>query len=125
MRHLLTTILIIGIFYSAALAAGYKDITSKEANSMMGKGTPVFLLDVRTPEEYRKAHLKGATLIPISQLEQRISEVPRDRKIVIYCTVGSRSVAASRLLDAKGYREIYNMSDGIMGWHRSGFPLAP
>jgi rhodanese-related sulfurtransferase len=42
---------------------------------------------------------------------------------LVYCAVGSRSGAAAGILAGKGYREVYNMKDGIMGWHRSGYPL--
>ena len=89
----------------------------------MGKGSSVFLLDVRTAEEYQKAHLEGAVLIPLSQLEHRLNEIPKNRRILVYCTIGSRSGAAARFLKGKGYREVYNITDGIMGWYRNGYPI--
>lgn len=107
----------------SALAATARNISSGEARNVLAKRKNIFLLDVRTPEEYRQAHLKGATLIPLSDLQLRYYEVPRNRPIVVYCAIGTRSSAAAALLAQKGYREVYNMADGIVGWYRSGYPL--
>src|SRR6266568_9265037 len=102
-----------------ALAAA-RDITSGEAKVYLAKERNIFLLDVRTPEEYRQAHLKGAVLIPISEIERRFKEIPRDRPVLVYCAVGSRSRQAAGFLESKGFRQVYNMADGIVGWYRSG-----
>jgi phage shock protein E len=106
----------------AALAA-VRNITSGEAKEMLAKRAKVYLLDVRTPDEYRQAHLKGAVLIPTSDLQLKYYEVPRDRPVIVYCAVGSRSAAAANFLASKGYKDVYNMADGIVGWYRSGFAL--
>jgi len=124
MRKILLTATLITILATTAFAAAYKDITSTQARSLMGKGSSVFLLDVRTPEEYQKAHLEGAVLIPVSQLENRLNEIPKKKRILVYCAVGSRSGAAARILAGKGYSEVYNIADGIMGWYRNGFPIS-
>jgi rhodanese-related sulfurtransferase len=108
---------------SAAIAAGYNNILSPDAKRLIDAGT-VYLLDVRTPEEFQQGHLKGAVLIPIDQLKMRLGEIPRNRKIVVYCAVGPRSNAAARLLAEKGYRDVYTMQDGIVGWYRNGLPLS-
>lgn len=107
---------------SVALAAGYRNVDSGEVVKLL-KNKDTVLIDVRTPEEYRKAHIRGAQLIPVSDLGQRIGEIPRQRPIVVYCTVGSRSRVAAEMLASKKLPEVYNMSDGIIGWHRNGFPI--
>jgi rhodanese-related sulfurtransferase len=89
----------------------------------MEKNKNIFLLDVRTPDEFRQARLKGAVLIPLSDIERRIGEVPRNRPVMVYCAVGSRSGAAAGFLASKGYRDVYNMTDGLVGWYRRGLPL--
>jgi len=106
-----------------AVAASYRDIASPQAKPLLDKGA-IFLLDVRTPQEYQQAHLKGAVLIPINEVERRLGEIPRNRTVVIYCAIGSRSRVVAGFLAEKGYREVYNMSDGIVGWYRNGFPIA-
>jgi rhodanese-related sulfurtransferase len=50
------------------------------------------LLDVRQPEEYTQAHILGAKLIPLPELESRLREIPGDRELVFYCRSGNRSL---------------------------------
>lgn len=123
LRHMLLTLGMVVVTASAAIAAGYNNILSPDAKRLIDAGT-VYLLDVRTPEEFQQGHLKGAVLIPIDQLKMRLGEIPRNRKIVVYCAVGPRSNAAARLLAEKGYRDVYTMQDGIVGWYRNGLPLS-
>lgn len=108
---------------ATVLAAGYRDIKATEAKSLLAANKNVFLLDVRTPEEFGQGRLQGAVLIPINEVERRIGEIPRNRPIVVYCAVGSRSGLVAGFLSRKGYREVYNVSDGIVGWYRNGFPI--
>lgn len=108
---------------AAVLAAGHRDIRSTEAKSLLATKKNVYLLDVRTPEEFRQGRLQGAVLIPINEVERRIGEIPRNRSIVVYCAVGSRSGLVAGFLARKGYREVYNVTDGIVGWYRNGFPI--
>ena len=61
------------------------------------------LLDVRTPEEFSERHLEGAVNIPVDQVEARMSEIPRDRPVVVYCRSGARSMSAARILRRGGY----------------------
>ena len=123
MRRMLAAAGMIVALATVAAAAQFRNIASSEAKALLDTGT-VFLLDVRTPEEFRQAHLKGAVLIPVDQVEKRIGEIPRNRPVLVYCAVGSRSNAAAGLLVRKGYRDVYNMQDGIMGWYRNNLPLA-
>ena len=58
-------------------------------------GPKPYLLDVREPWEYLAGHVPGATLIPLGELEQRVSEVPRDREVLTICHSGQRSLAAA------------------------------
>jgi rhodanese-related sulfurtransferase/rubrerythrin len=74
------------------------------------------LLDVRQPKEYREEHIPGASLVPLPQLSERMSEVPKDRPTIVYCAIGGRSEVAARFLASRGYGEVYNLSGGIRGW---------
>jgi hydroxyacylglutathione hydrolase len=84
---------------------------------------PFMLLDVRTPEEYAEGHIKGALLIPVQELQQRISEVPKDRQVYVYCRSGVRSVRASNILVKAGYTRIENVVGGFMAWKDAGYPV--
>lgn len=116
-----TILLVLGA--SLVFAAGARDITSREAKSLLEKNKKVFLLDVRTPDERRQGYIAGSTLIPIDVMEKRMGEVPKNRPVVVYCAVGSRSGVVAQALARQGYGEVYNMRDGILGWYRNGFPI--
>ena len=89
----------------------------------MEKNKGIFLLDVRTPQENSQARLPGSVLIPINEIEHRIKEIPRNKTILVYCAVGARSKPAAEFLSRNGYKDVYNMTDGLVGWYRNGFPL--
>ncbi|MBI1921366.1 MAG: rhodanese-like domain-containing protein [Geobacter sp.] len=109
---------------SVAFAATHRNVSSVEAKQLLQKNHNVFLLDCRTPDEFRQARLGGAVLIPINEIERRLGEVPKNKPILVYCAVGSRSNLVAGFLASKGYNEVYNMTDGIVGWYRNGFSIA-
>lgn len=71
-----------------------------------------FLLDVRTKDENALGTIPGAVNIPVDSLRQHLNELPRDRKIAIFCAVGLRGHVASRMLMQSGFAEVYNLSGG-------------
>ncbi len=73
------------------------------------------LLDVREPAELAQGALKGAVNIPLHQLRARAFELPKDRKIVVYCQVGLRGYVAERILKQLGY-DAANLSGGYLTW---------
>jgi rhodanese-related sulfurtransferase len=84
---------------------GQAEVSSKisgaEAKKLVAEGA--FLLDVRTAGEFSGGHLEGATNIAIDALTARIGELPKDKKLVVYCASGGRSAAATGMLREKGY----------------------
>lgn len=70
------------------------------------------LLDVRAPEEFRLGTIKGAVNIPLDELRNRLSELPTDKEINIFCQVGLRGYLACRILMQKGYKKVRNLSGG-------------
>jgi len=117
----------------------YKNVSVCKAEKMIEKGD-VFILDVRTPDEFNAAHIKGAVLIPIASLKNppgepvlppedllanRTDELPDDcnAKILVYCKTGSRSVNASKILVNEGYTNVNNMEGGIKTWIDAGYPV--
>lgn len=77
----------------------------------------VFLLDVRTPAECATGMMPGAVSIPLASLRQRLDEIPRDKKIILYCRVGLLSYPAARVLTANGFNNVFNLSGGYETWH--------
>jgi len=73
-------------------------------------------LDVRSQMEFDGGHIPGAKLIPVDQLEDRIAEVgEKDKKYIVYCQSGGRSAAACTILNAKGYKNLFN-APGMGEW---------
>ena len=86
------------------ILADFKFITAQQAQVLIEKDQNVTLLDVRTVDEFKEGHIRGATLIPVSKLEANLAKLKdsKNKQIVVYCRSGSRSVAASRILKANG-----------------------
>jgi rhodanese-related sulfurtransferase/DNA-binding transcriptional ArsR family regulator len=97
-------------------------ISSEELLARLKAGEPLVVVDVRPAEEYRAAHLPGAVSIPLGELEQRLSELPRDRQIVAYCRGPYCAFApeAVRTLQAHGYAARH-LANGLPEWAASGF----
>ena len=72
-----------------------------------------FLLDVRTKEEYDLHHIENAINIPVDDLRSCLSELPTDKRIIVYCAVGLRGYIAYRILAQNGFPEVYNLSGGF------------
>ena len=129
---------ILNIFYTLAIAgialylayvkgwifSDFESISPKQAYELLHNDKNVALLDVRTPEEFAKEHLEGATLIPVQVLSQNLAELSdvKDKKIIVYCHSGSRSVAASRILVENGFTPI-NVTGGISAWKSEGLSV--
>jgi rhodanese-related sulfurtransferase len=81
-----------------------------------------FVLDVREPDEWAQAHIPDATWIPLGDLQNRLSEVPKDQPILVYCRSGNRSQEGRDILLAAGYQNVTSMSGGINDWISQGLP---
>lgn len=122
MKRVVLMVLMLAAMATQVWAAG-KNISSRDAKVLLDKDKGIYLLDVRTSQEYSQGRLAGSVLIPIGEFERRIGEVPKNKTIVVYCAVGSRSKSVANFLSQQGYKDVYNMTDGIVGWYRNGFPV--
>lgn len=100
-------------------AADVKEIKPERLKAILDsdKQGEFLLLDVRQPEEYQAGHIPGATLIPLGELEFRFGELDRSSKIVTYCRAGHRSNAAAVELCRLGFKDVYHLAGGILGWN--------
>ncbi|MBY9016881.1 MAG: FAD-dependent oxidoreductase [Candidatus Lokiarchaeota archaeon] len=91
--------------------------------------SPTIMIDVRTPQEYngRARHIKNAKLMPLGELMNNIKALKEyeDDEIVVICHSGSRSMMAAQLLARAGFKDVRNLTGGMMVWHRNGFPVIP
>ena len=87
--------------------------------------TPLQILDVREPDEFSGplGHISGAVLIPLGQLAEHAGELGHDRPIVAVCRAGSRSAQAVSILQAAGFKDIANLTGGMLRWRAEGHPV--
>jgi len=95
--------------------ANFESINAKQAIYLLENDDNVTLLDVRTIQEYKSGHLRDATLIPVQALSENLGMLKqdKDKKIIVYCRTGSRSVSASRILEENGFTPL-NVKGGII-----------
>ncbi len=96
-----------------------KGISAAGVKRRTDSGEKLFLLDVRSPQEYEEMRLGiGETLIPLGALRSRLSELPDDksREIVCYCKISLRGYEAARILEAAGWHNVTVLEGGIAAW---------
>jgi rhodanese-related sulfurtransferase len=81
------------------------------------------LLDVRCPDERARGFIPGSTHIPLDELRQRLTELPRDREIIAYCESGQRSYNAARILSQHGFR-VRNLTGPYRTWRATQPPMS-
>jgi rhodanese-related sulfurtransferase len=82
------------------------------------------LIDVREPYEFEAGRLAGARHIELAEVASQADTIERERPVVFYCRVGSRSGMAANAFRRAGY-DAYSMDGGIAAWHERGLPLEP
>jgi len=91
----------------------------------MDAGEPFELIDVREPFEYEIARIDRAKLIPLGEITERLDELEREQPIVVHCHSGMRSAQAARLLQQRGFANVYNLEGGIDAWSDQIDPNVP
>jgi glyoxylase-like metal-dependent hydrolase (beta-lactamase superfamily II)/rhodanese-related sulfurtransferase len=105
------------------LTATTERLSPAVAQERMASDQPL-VLDVRTSAERAARSLPGSMAMPLSQLRQRLGELPRDRPLLVYCAGGYRSAIATSLLAREGFRDVSEIAGGIAAWEHAGQPLA-
>jgi molybdopterin/thiamine biosynthesis adenylyltransferase/rhodanese-related sulfurtransferase len=116
--------------------AGYRELLAKvkeeieeistiEARERLESSETPLFVDVREPDEWEEGHVPGAIHVTRGRLESRIEGlVPdKERPLVVYCSVGSRSAFATKALGEMGYTDVVNLTGGFTEWKRSGFEV--
>jgi glyoxylase-like metal-dependent hydrolase (beta-lactamase superfamily II)/rhodanese-related sulfurtransferase len=96
--------------------------TAAELAAELASTAPPHVLDVRAQSEWNDKHIEGAQLVPLDQLEERIGEVPKGKRIVVHCAGGYRSSVAASLLMKHGRTQIEDLIGGIGAWVAAGNP---
>ena len=94
------------------------EVNSKQASVLIQKDSKLIVLDVRTPEEFKEGHIKGAINIDIRQEDafSKIDKLNKNAKYLVYCRTNHRSGMAVDHMMQSGFRNVTQMMDGFPGW---------
>jgi rhodanese-related sulfurtransferase len=103
------------------------NIDVSAVKQLRDSGEQFLLLDVRNPDEYATAKIEGATLIPMGELQARLSELEphKQNHIVVHCHHGGRSMRVTQFLRQHGFSQVQNMDGGIDAWSLQVDPSVP
>lgn len=100
------------------------DVEPERVAGWMAQDPPAQVIDVREPHEREAGHIAGTRHIELQALSGEAESVERDRPVIFYCRVGSRSLMAAQAFRAAGF-EAYSMTGGLLRWASEGRPLEP
>lgn len=102
-----------------------KEISPKELKALKDTGADFELIDVREKDEYEMANISGK-LIPMGEIPDRYSEIPKEKKVVVMCRSGKRSANIVQYLETvQGYNNAYNLAGGILAYSDDVDPNIP
>ncbi|MCK5567180.1 MAG: rhodanese-like domain-containing protein [Actinomycetia bacterium] len=104
----------------------FKTITVDEAYEIFLDNEDYIFIDVRSEDEYKSGHIEGAIHIPVTEIEERLGEIPDDKSIIVYCNGSGcdRSGRAARILTENGFNQVYDLvGRGIFEWEEKGYPI--
>jgi len=123
-------LLLLGVFWSAAAFAGHgvedtvDNLSADRAKQLLDAGEKLVFVDLRPAKEFQQSRLPGARSIPLAEIANRFSEIPKSGRVVLYCDCKTYDVADRAVfLEYRGYRNIFIMPEGYSGWVKRGYPL--
>lgn len=103
----------------------YENVSAEKTKQMIDTDN-LIVIDVRTESEYENAHLSGALLVPLQEIKDNLhnlGDISKNQKILVMCKSGYRSAIASKILAQRGYKKVYNLENGILGWLEKDYPI--
>jgi rhodanese-related sulfurtransferase len=101
-----------------------KTIKPVEVKELVIRGEKIIILDTRAPEEFNVSHLKGAQFLNWESYSiEDLKKLPKNEKIIVYCSVGYRSERVGEKLQKLGYQNVYNIYGGIFEWKNEGLEV--
>jgi rhodanese-related sulfurtransferase len=97
-------------------------VAAERAGAATQARTPI-LIDVRAPSERQQKRIAGSLGIPLNHLGERLSELPSDRPLLVFCAGGYRSSIAASLLQRHGFTQVSEIAGGIAAWDAGKLPL--
>lgn len=100
------------------------NITANELREMIDQDNKLVVVDVRTSGEVARGKIPGSINIPLDSFDQVASKISdKNAKIIVYCLSGSRSKIAAELFRDNGYKNVFNLENGLLGWRMNNFEL--
>ncbi len=100
-------------------------IDPQQVKEKLDRGDKFTLIDVREPHEFQIGRIPGSTLIPLGDLPRRVGELDPNAEIVAHCKSGGRSQKAVDFLKQQGFKNVRNMTGGILAWSDKVDPTVP
>jgi len=107
------------------LMPGSERIAPAALAAELAAPNPPLVIDVRGPKEYQSARIPGSLNIPLNHLEERVAELPRNRKIIVQCAGGYRSSIASSILQRHAFDNLAELTGGLAAWQAAKLPAQP
>ncbi len=124
--YVVVAVIIVGLilFFSRRAVKGITLVSVQSVSDLLNE-SELLILDVRSVEEYAAGHLKKSKNIPVQSLSLKIASLLdwKNKKVLVYCHSGGRSMAASQMLKKSGFTKIYNMTGGVSAWVGAGNKL--
>jgi hydroxyacylglutathione hydrolase len=86
------------------------------------ENSPLLVVDVREPSEWKEGYIEGAERVFFGHLAGKAGSLPRDKPIAVVCSVGQRASIGASILKKEGFEEIYNVLGGMTAWTNLGYP---
>jgi rhodanese-related sulfurtransferase len=100
----------------------HAQVSLDEARSLVGNSS-VMVLDIREPDEHATGVAKGMKLIPMSTLESRINELPKNSRVLLICNTQNRSSAVAKELRSRGFSNVEYVRGGMSEWAKRGWTM--
>ena len=109
----------------APLTLTFSGVWEIEPLNLLELGARVQVIDVREPREFSDllGHIRGARLLPLSHLLDRLGEIDPGRPVVAVCRSGARSAQATVLLGKAGFTDVANLAGGMLRWQAESLPV--
>ncbi|GAG18594.1 unnamed protein product, partial [marine sediment metagenome] len=111
-------------FYNAGFPTEHMELlTVHQLKAKIDRGEELTILDDRGQDEWDQGHIKGAKHIYVGHIPERMSDIPKDKPVAMFCNVGHRAGLGASILLREGCREVYNVLGSMTAWKAAGYPI--
>lgn len=129
-HNLVSILFALTVFHAVAALAGHgvEDtidmLPAERVKQLLDAGEKMVFIDMRPAKEYQQNRLPGARSLPIAEVANRFSEIPKTGRVVLYCDCKPYDIADRAVfLEYRGFRNIFVMPEGYSGWVKRGYPV--